>query len=116
MKARITHSDNDRVLMSRAGIKQIVEQEFTNKQYELYNSCARDITIQVLSNVLNTLEYWYGWKKDRLKKFIEQLHKEEDDMVQLGVSTIDNVRRIKEKFGIDLIEEFPDVVVERKEP
>ena len=107
MKARIKPKETDKVLMSYAGIKQVVEEEFINKEYELYEKCVQDITVQVLSNVINTLEYWYGWRKDRIRKFIGYLHSEEDDMVSMGISTLDNIKRIKERYGIDLAEEFP---------
>lgn len=107
MKARIVNKDTDKILMTRAGIKEVVEEEFIKKEYELYEHCVQDITAQVLSNVINTLEYWYGWRKDRIRKFINYLHSEEDDMVNMGISTLDNIERIKKRYDIDLMTEFP---------
>lgn len=107
MKARVIHKDTDKVLMTRAGIKEVVKEEFIKNEFELYERCVQDITAQVLSNVINTLEYWYGWKRERIRKFIKYLHSEEDDMVNMGISTLDNIERIKKCYDIDLIEEFP---------
>lgn len=114
MKSRIIKRDTDKVLMSQAEIKKAVEAEFTKQHYDLYCQACQDITVQVLANVLSTLELWYGWKKDRLRKFIDTLHSEEDDMLRLGTTTLENAQRVKERYGIDLYEEFP-AVVEKQE-
>ena len=107
MKSRIIRPSNNKVPMSRAEIKAAVEKEFAKQHYNLYQETVQDITVQILANVLSTLELWYGWKKDRLRKFIDTLHSEEDDMLRLKVTTLDNVQKVKERYGIDLYKEFP---------
>ncbi len=116
MKARIPikQKDKDKIVTSYAGIKKVVEEEFAKKQYEVYNDAVQDITAQVLANVLKTLEVWYGWKESRLKKFINAMHGYEEDMVRFGITTTDNYNSLKQKYNIDLAEEFPAHVKQTK--
>ena len=105
MKARLKQPE--KILMSREEITEIVNSEFQKKYYNLYAEAVQDISIQVLAGVLVTLDLWYGWKKDRLKKFVQTIHSQEDDMVDHNFSNIDNINRIKDLYGIDLEKEFP---------
>lgn len=120
MKARMISTPTSRVPMSRGEITEIVNEEFIKKKHELYSSVVQDITVQVLATVLVTLELWYGWKKERLKKLIETIHSEEEDMVMNNLTTIGFVERLKAMYGIDLMEEFPahmetlDKILERE--
>ena len=114
MKARIPVRTSDKIPMSYDGIKEVVEQEFARKQYELYSNAVQDITVQVMANVLRTLEVWYGWKDQRIRKFIHCMHGYEEDMVRYGISSTDNYNYFKEHFGIDLVDEFPAHVKQSK--
>ena len=118
MKARIIlpPKDTDKFMVSYKELKKTVEEEFTKKRYEVYADAAQDITVQVLSNVLKTLEIFYGWKQSRLEKFIACLHDYEDDMVRFGITTVNNYNEIKDKFSIDLVKEFPAHVRGQDEP
>lgn len=114
MKARIPIKNTGKILMSYDEVRQTVEEEFAKKQYELYSEAVQDITVQVMANVLKTLEVWYGWKESRLKKFVQSMHGYEEDMVRFGITTNDNFTDIKEKYNIDLAEEFPAHVKQHK--
>lgn len=114
MKARIPVRTSDKIPMSYDGIKEVVEQEFAKRQYELYSNAVQDITVQVMANVLRTLEVWYGWKEQRLRKFIHSMQGYEDDMVRYGITTTDNYNYLKEKYNIDLVYEFPAHVKQHK--
>lgn len=114
MKARIPVKTSEKIALSRDEIKAIVEQEFTKKQYELYSDAVQDITVQVMANVLRTLEVWYDWKEQRLRKFIHSMQGYEEDMVRYGITTTDNYNYFKEKYNIDLVEEFPAHVKQHK--
>ena len=115
MKARIPVRTSDKIPMSYDGIKEVVEQEFAKRQYELYSDAVQDITAQVMANVLKTLEVWYGWKEQRIRKFINAMHGYEEDMLKFGITSTDNYNHFKDDYNIDLVEEFPAHVKQHKD-
>lgn len=87
---------------------------------QIYDLVVDEITAQILSTVIFTLETEYGFGKKRLRDFCDALHRTNQDMIS-GVAffgqkrTLDLSRydeEIKRKYDIDLRKEFKPVVSE----
>lgn len=118
MKSHIKNS-RDRVYVTEKQVHAAVEAEIETIRLELYQKAVQDITVQTLATVLYTLETCYGWKEQRLKKFIECLHDTEDLMVTPSplhhrFNHLDNEQRMKDLYNIDLEREFPAHVEPQK--
>lgn len=100
-----------RTLTTKKAIHDEVMREYQARYDEHQNAIVSDIAVQVLSNVLITLDKSYGWRKDRLKHFVEALQDMSDIMENPTPMTHrftpdDNYEYIKNTYGIDLKEEF----------
>lgn len=108
-----------KILTTTKDVKREVEREFSERKADLIHEIAPDLAGQILSNVLITLEKSYGFKKQRLKTFLDQLHATCDLMDKpTGLThrwTVDdNIKYLKDKYDIDLKNEFTfDVIQER---
>lgn len=108
-----------KILTTTKEVKREVEREFSQRKVDLIREIAPDLAQQVLSNVLITLDKSYGFKKQRLKSFLDQLHATCDLMNEPTVLTHrwtvdDNIKYLKDKYDIDLTKEFVfDVIEER---
>lgn len=87
---------------------------------QVYDLVVDEITAQILSTVIYTLEVEYGFGKKRIRDFCNALHRTNADMIK-GVDffgqkrTLDLSRydeEIKRKYDIDLRKEFKPVVSE----
>ncbi len=113
MKAR-TH-----ILVTEKQVQKSVDDMIEDIRFEVYAEAVQNITAQTLATVMVTLEQWYGWKEERLTKFVEHIHDTEDLMVKPSplhhrFTHLDNLKHIKEKYNIDLIKEFPAHAVRKK--
>lgn len=85
----------------------------TEEQYEqIFRKCAADLTAQITATIIWTLMKNEGWGETRVKRLIEQIHDTEDLMdnpsrLHHKFSPLDCEQEIKEKFGVDLRQEFP---------
>lgn len=73
----------------------------------LYDQIGFDIAAQLFSVVLFSLETNYGWKRDRLKNFVDNLHSTADlacgtDIFGKSIDTEQLISHIKDRYGIDL--------------
>lgn len=73
----------------------------------LYDKIGLDIAAQLFSVVLFNLEINYGWKRDRLKAFVNNLHSTAElatdaDIFGKSISTEQLISHIKDRYGIDL--------------
>lgn len=106
MKA-ITH-----IFVTEKQVQKSVDAQIEDIRFEVYQEAVQDITAQTLATVLVTLEQCYGWKGERLRKFVECIHDTEDLMVKPSplhhrFTHLDNLKHIKDKYNIDLRKEFP---------
>ena len=69
-----------------------------------FDKLAPDVAVQVLSTVLYTLDVCYGWKGERLRKFLDEFKGINDvmDDKSRGFDHDDNYSYIKRKYGIDV--------------
>lgn len=99
--------------------REIAREEYDKIKEEIFRSCADDIMSQTLANVLWTLSTAYGWKRKRLRKFVEWLHDTHDlqmhpSKMHHRFSALNCEKELKEKYGIDIRKEFPAVVEVQK--
>lgn len=76
----------------------------------LYDQIGFDIAAQMFSVVLFSLETNYGWKRDRLKAFVDNLHSTAElasgtDIFGKSISTDQLIEHIRDRYGIDLRDE-----------
>lgn len=76
----------------------------------LYDQISCDIAAQLFSVVLFSLETNYGWKRDRLKAFVNNLHSTAElasgtDIFGKSISTEQLIEHIRDRYGIDLRDE-----------
>lgn len=95
-------------------LENIVREAIKEKQDELYKKVATDIAAQLFALVLSTLEVHCGWKRKRLRAFVEAFQ-------SMAVLTIGgnvagheiDARKImehcKDVHGIDVYEELNDL-------
>jgi hypothetical protein len=97
--------------MSRTEAHKIAKQEVTAMYDQVFAECAEDVMQQTLANVLLCLERDYDWRKQRLENFVKNLQgwcdiMQHDTDITKAWSTNDNIEYFKDKYGIDLREEF----------
>lgn len=95
-----------------AEIRTAVAEEMDRQYEELYRRAAADLNAQNLGVVFWTLAKSFGWGEKRLKALVEALHDTDDLMehpsrLHHRFSPLDCEKELKEKYGIDLREEFP---------
>lgn len=105
-----------RTITTPKQIREEVSKEFKKQYQELYSEIASDIAQQTLSNVLITLEKSYGWKKNRLQGFIDELRgmceiMDNPTALTHRFTTDDNIKYLNDKYGIDLKTAFTYEVV-----
>lgn len=92
----------------------VTEESFNNavkaEVCKLYDNINADISAQILAVVLVNLEVNYGWKHDRLCKFVNNLHATAElacntDVFGKTINTEQLIEHIKDKYGIDLRQE-----------
>jgi hypothetical protein len=91
-------------------IQEEVDRDFEKRNRELYLECQNDIACQLTAAVLVTLEQWYDFEPNDLKKFFERLNNTYEDLSGVGfvkaITPTDLVDHVKEKIGIDLEKEI----------
>lgn len=95
--------------------RRIAREEYENVREEIFRQCADDILAQTLINVFWTLNRSYGWGKKRLADFVEALHDTTElqckpSRMHHRFSALDCEKELKEKYGIDVREEFKAIV------
>ena len=73
---------------------------------KIYDDVELDVASQLIAVVLVTLEINYGWKKDRLNKFISALNATAELACKTNifgneVDTDDLIQHLVDKYGID---------------
>ena len=73
----------------------------------LYDKVGFDVAAQLLSVVLYSLEINYGWKRDRLRAFVNNLHSTAElacgtDIFGKSIDTEQLISHINDRYGIDL--------------
>lgn len=96
-------------------IRKAVAEEFDAQYYELYCKAAADICAQNTATFLWTMMTRFGYGEKRLRQLVEALHDTEDLMenpsrMHHRFSPLECEEILKEKFGIDVREEFPPKV------
>lgn len=89
-----------------------VEREAEEHYAEIFCKCAADLTAQITATIIWTLMKNEGWGEVRIRRLIEHIHDTEylmDNPSRLHhrFSPLECETEIKERFGIDLREEFP---------
>lgn len=107
-----------RVITNVKEIREEVNRQMTEKKFELMQEIASELAVQVLANVLVTLEKSYGFKQKRLQGFVDNLKSMCDLMsnplpITHRFDVDDNIDDLKEKYGIDLKKEFKFDVVKK---
>lgn len=113
MKAHKTYpKDKPIVFKNYAEFQKAVADEIAKQEPEIFKRHAEQLIPQAYAMFFWTLDLNYGWKKKRLLKLVEDL-KETDYLMEHPsrlhhrFSPIDCEREIKEKYGIDVVKEFP---------
>ena len=88
--------------MTKEDIENIVKAE----KEKLYDDVENLVASQLIAVVLVTLEINYGWKKDRLNKFISALNATAElacktNIFENEVDTDDLIQHLIDKYGID---------------
>ena len=109
----LTVEELKRNYILRKDVKEEVEKEFTLKYDEIFDKIVQDIGTQLMANVLYTLDKYYGFKGKRLKEFVANCNDVCKSMENPNIfnnkkrwTADDNVRYIKDKYGIDLDKEM----------
>ena len=99
--------------ISRQALEKEVKKEMDERYNEVFDEIVQDIGTQLMANVLYTLDKYYGFKGKRLKEFVENCNDVCKSMENPNIfnskkrwTADDNVRYIKDKYGIDLDEEM----------
>lgn len=87
--------------------KETVEKAMKAELDRLYDKVGFDVAAQLLSVVLFNLEINYGWKRDRLRAFMNNLHSTADlacgtDIFGKSIDTEQLISHIRDRYGIDL--------------
>ena len=93
-------------------IKREVAAEFDRKEPELFKKHAEMLIPQLYAMVLYTLATCEGYGEKRLKRFIEHIHDVDELMenpskLHHRFDPTDLIDVVKEKYGIDVVKEFP---------
>ena len=103
----------------KANFKKKAPITVTQEEYEeavkaevrrLYDQIGFDIAAQLFSVVLFSLETNYGWKRERLKAFVDKLHSTAElacntDVFGNKIDTEIIIQHLIDKYGIDCREE-----------
>ena len=87
--------------------KETIEKAMKAELDRLYDKVGFDVAAQLLSVVLYSLEINYGWKRERLKAFVNNLHSTADlacgtYIFGKSIDTEQLIAHIKNRYGIDL--------------
>ena len=87
--------------------KETIEKAMKAELDRLYDKVGFDVAAQLLSVVLYSLEINYGWKRDRLRSFVNNLHSTAElacgtDIFGKSIDTEQLIAHIKDRYGIDL--------------
>ena len=87
--------------------KETIEKAMKAELDRLYDKVGFDVAAQLLSVVLFNLEINYGWKRERLKAFVNNLHSTAElvcgtDIFGKSIDTEQLIFHIKDRYGIDL--------------
>ena len=87
--------------------KETIEKAMKAELDRLYDKVGFDVAAQLLSVVLYSLEINYGWKRDRLRAFVNNLHSTAElacgtDIFGKSIDTEQLISHIKDRYGIDL--------------
>lgn len=100
-------------------IRREVAKETERRCAEIYAHAAAELIPQAMAVFLWTMQLNYGWGEKRLKKLVDDLHEtdylmEHPSRLHHKFDPLDCERELKEKYGIDLREEFPVRVEDKK--
>lgn len=93
-------------------IKREVAAEMNRQEPELFKKHAEMLVPQIMATVIKALTMCEGYDKIRLERFVEEVQ----DLVDLmenpsplhhRFDPTDLIEEIKEKYGIDVVKEFP---------
>ena len=95
-----------------AQIKREVTAEMNRQEPELFKKHAEMLIPQVYAMVLYTLATCEGYGEKRLKRFCEHIHDIDELMdnpsrLHHKFDPTDLIDVVKEKYGIDVVKEFP---------
>ena len=87
--------------------EETIEKAMNAELDRLYDKVSFDVAAQLLSVVLYSLEINYGWKRERLKAFVNNLHSTAElacgtDIFGKSIDTEQLIAHIKNRYGIDL--------------
>ena len=87
--------------------KETIEKAMNAELDRLYDKVSFDVATQLLSVVLYSLEINYGWKRERLNAFVNNLHSTAElacgtDIFGKSIDTEQLISHIKDRYGIDL--------------
>ena len=87
--------------------KETIEKAMKAELDRLYDKVGFDVAAQLLSVVLYSLEINYGWKRERLNAFVNNLHSTAElacgtDKFGKSIDTEQLIFHIKDRYGIDL--------------
>ena len=87
--------------------KETIEKAMKAELDRLYDKVGFDVAAQLLSVVLYSLEINYGWKRERLKAFVNNLHSTAElacgtDIFGKTIDTEQLISHIRDRYGIDL--------------
>ena len=85
--------------------EETIEKAMNAELDRLYDKVGFDVAAQLLSVVLYSLEINYGWKRERLKAFVNNLHSTaelacETDIFGKSIDTEQLVTRTQDSYGI----------------
>ena len=94
--------------------KETIEKAMKAELDRLYDKVGFDVAAQLLSVVLYSLEINYGWKRDRLRSFVNNLHSTAElacgtDIFGKSIDTEQLISHIKNRYGIDLRSEVKEL-------
>lgn len=113
MKAHKTYpKDKPIVFKNYAEFQKAVADEIAKQEPEIFKKHAEMLAPQIMATVMKVLTMCEGYGKIRLERFVEEMQ----DLVDLmdnpsplhhRFDPTDLIEEIKEKYGIDVVKEFP---------
>lgn len=100
----------DSVTLTRSELQKYFDSEYEKKVAEIYSSAAEDICEQLMAVCMMELSTEFGFGKDRLIRFrngVGGYFSLTDTKLLYGksITTQDYVDRIKERYGISILED-----------